>query len=118
MDERGKGARKNSRREGDESSNPVPRRHGEGSGSDRTFWERTIHQNLVEATAKFLVEQGYLVQADHLEGRFVPPSPVNGFIPDVVGQRGPETVFVEVETCQSLDDPVARSQLKLDFRIS
>ena len=108
----GKGARKIPYREGNVNSGPIPQGHDGGSGSDRTFWERTIHQNLVEATAKFLAEQGYLVQADHLEGRFVPPSPINGFVPDVVGRRGSEVVFVEVETCQSLDDPVARTQLR------
>jgi len=71
----------------------------------------TTHSKLIRALAKKYEEDGYWVQADHIDHPNGCPPQVNGHVPDVAAYSGGTLkIIAEAETCDTLDDDHTRSQ--------
>lgn len=76
----------------------------------RTQESTKVQMRLIMAMARYLMEKGYKVSADHIGYPNGQPQEFNHFIPDIYAVKGKEKIIIEAETCDSLNDSKTRTQ--------
>lgn len=78
----------------------------------RTPDNAKIHIRLITAMVKKLISEGYTVSADHIGYPNGKPELYREHTPDIFAKRGKgkEKIFIEAETCDSLDSVETKIQ--------
>lgn len=70
---------------------------------ERTAETTKIHMHLIAAMVNYLLSKGYKVSADHIGYPNGKPSEYMGITPDIYAKKGNEEIYIEAETCDSLN---------------
>jgi hypothetical protein len=62
-----------------------------------------IHLRLITAMVHKLMAEGWKVSADHIGFPNGTPEEWNKYIPDICATKGNEKIYIEAETCDSLE---------------
>ena len=72
--------------------------------------DKIQHEKMLEGIKTRLESNGFVVQADHIKSPNGVPARIGTATPDLWAKKGSKEIVVEVETCNSLDDPDTRYQ--------
>jgi len=76
----------------------------------RNALSTNIHTRLISVLVNKFVSEGYEVSADHIGYPNGEPKEWKGYIPDIHAIKGTKELFIEAETCDTLDNVETKLQ--------
>ena len=75
--------------------------------------ENNKHNRLILALVNYLISKGYEISADHIGYPNGKPDEYGGKTPDIYAVKGNEQIFIEAETCDTLNTEDTREQWRI-----
>lgn len=76
----------------------------------RSVEDNNLHNRMIMAVVRHLMSQGYEVHADHIGYPNGKPEEWRGQRPDICAIKGNRKLYVEAETCESLNNEETKVQ--------